>query len=225
MYVLTRIAFGCAGEMSRLSNEQKRIEELQSVMNTTKPQSRSTPRNKSSFTERTPTITHTSNTTSMRDETILERRLSDLDKTPGGANSELLAQGEYNSALLDLGADDSQSLALSKLDSKLLASGGDNSQSNISTSQALAQQPVVSQISMSKSLLVEADRFSEPSSHSMSHSTDEPFILHSFPSTKVNKSAERKKTKAAGKSSPKPAAKTNSNGFLSSSQLSRKKVS
>lgn len=81
--------------------------------------------------------------------------------------------------------------------------------------------------SMSKSVQVESDRFSEPSPHSMSRSTDEPFILHGKGS-KSGKGGEKNKSQGsdATKQSRKSGGivRTNSNGFLSSSQLSRKKV-
>lgn len=82
-----------------------------------------------------------------------------------------------------------------------------------------------------------ADNFSQPNIHAMSQSTDQPFMLHQTPPRKVdNKRTSSQKAAAAqyepmAVSSPKatpksesPMKRSNSNGFLSSSQLSRKKV-
>ena len=180
--------------MKRLSHEQKRIEQLQSVMNT-RPQSRSTPRSKSSSVDHgldSSTTTKSNSLVSERTEpdTITDAtlRLSELDTLPADADTTRVLASEDQPSSTNRGIQEVES------------------------------------------------KFSHPNTHSMSQSTDEPFILHD--SSKTSKGSDKQRKSKVSQSedstranSPKTTnrnsgmVRSSSNGFLSSSQLSKRKVS
>lgn len=171
--------------MRRLSEEHKRIEELQNVV---RPQGRSTPRSKQASPEE--------------------------QRQPPSKPAQSHIEPQYNETITD------PTLRLSDLDKSSL----DDS------SIFMTDIPVISSSTERK--------FTEPSALSMSQSTDEPFMLHKSQnaetqpgSAKTTADKRKSQSNATGVSSPKstprqqPLTRTNSNGFLSSSQLSRKKAS
>lgn len=175
--------------MKRLSDEQKRIEELQSVMNSVHPQSRSTPRSKATLSSQSKQTTQSSNQSTPHNtddhaamrQSDPRRRMSELDHEPS-------TNGEENAP---------------------------QNQSSIS-------QSYHGQIS---------NDFSQPSIQAMSQSTDQPFVLHHTPTKKADIKKGRPSSNAQTESMVTSSTKSNStmkrsnsNGFLSSSQLSRKKV-
>lgn len=180
------------GEMKRLSHEHRRIEELQNVMDTTRPQSRSTPRS------------------------VSEHRTNTLQATQ--SNTALSADNEPT-AVTD------PTFRLSELD---------ESSSNSADKSVFLTRPIDS---ITRSYHGQSDRFSEPNIQSMSQSTEEPFILHSASSPAASRNTSIKNGKKtegndsvtinSPKQTPKRTSglvRSSSNGFLSSSQLSRKKV-
>lgn len=181
--------------MKRLSDEQKRIEELQTVMKSVQPQSRSTPRSKAAANNQ-------------------PRKLVQNDNQSSFNNPSQHSEPENRQP--------DPTLRLSELDHNSSTSG------DVNTTQDRA--------SISQSYHGQMDNdFSQPSIHSMSQSTDEPFMLHNTPTKKHSVSDSKKNRQSQAEpmavSSPKTTPKSgstmkraNSNGFLSSSQLSRKKV-
>lgn len=206
------------GEMKRISDEQKRIEELQSVMNSS-PARKSTPHKENPCPE--------PDDKPQRDLSVIPN-LSSSDHIPANSTVISSTDGIQPSDLkLDYG---------SFTDSTLEAN---NNGSTI---------PPAS--SMTESFTMPIADFSQPATI-MSQSSDEPFILHQSPKqksdqkSKANSSKPTPRRSGATFTSPdKPAEKstkkstnhtaarkstvstpTGSNGFLSSSQLSNRKVS
>ena len=191
------------GQMKKLSDEQKRIEELHTVMNAVQPTSRSTPQSKP--LPPTTTTTATAAPNAQPNQTL---------PSDNQSSHTSVTDNQIATRLTD------PTLRLSDLNHRPSSGSEDNS-------------------AISQSYHGQIDNnFSQPSIHAMSQSTDEPFMLHQTPPRKTDKTARTSSQKAATSqnepmavSSPKatpksdsPMKRSSSNGFLSSSQLSRKKV-
>lgn len=200
-----------AGEMKRIADEQKRIEELQTVMKTA-----------------TQAKAASKNNSKQPDQHTRVANSNDKPETP-----DKYSTNTKPTIPADRG-DDISVKSASKIDMK-----------------AIDDLPVSSASSYMTSSLTTGDDFAQPNISSISQSTEEPFILHKGSSQKADKKQKKpssasntsadKKEKASNAqlthtitsvappsqpsatSSPKPSTPT-SGGFLSSSQLSKRKV-